>query len=179
MNHGPNAQLNDDRQLVDSSTFRVVLGQFITGVTVITAKGIDGTSVGATVSSFNTLSLDPPLILWSISLLAPSLKLFRASDSFAVNILAQDQSAIAKQFARPAANKFLGVETIEGLSSVPLIVGATAHLECVVEQRYPGGDHELIIGRVLLATKGRLPPLVYGHGKFGTFSISPDEGLTT
>jgi flavin reductase (DIM6/NTAB) family NADH-FMN oxidoreductase RutF len=178
MKNAPFARFKDETEVVDSKTFRAVLGQFVTGVTVITARGTDATAVGVTVSSFNTLSLAPPLILWSISLDAPSLKLFRSSNRFAVNILAQDQTAIAKQFARPAANKFHAIETTEGLSSVPLIAGAAAHLECVVEQRYPGGDHELIIGRVLRATKGHLPPLVYGYGKFGNFLISPDEGPT-
>jgi flavin reductase (DIM6/NTAB) family NADH-FMN oxidoreductase RutF len=171
-----NARVEEEVQTIDSSTFRAVLGKFVTGVTVITARGAEATAVGVTVSSFNTLSLDPPLILWSLSLFAPSLKLFRSSQRFAVNILAQDQSSIAKQFARPAADKFLGVETIEGLDAVPLIVGAVAHLECSVEHRYPGGDHELIIGRVLRATSSQLVPLVYGHGQFGNFLISPHEG---
>jgi flavin reductase (DIM6/NTAB) family NADH-FMN oxidoreductase RutF len=161
---------------LEPSTFRTVLGKFVTGVTVITACCDDGTTVGVTVSSFNTLSLDPPFILWSLSLHAPSLQLFRACDFFAVNILAHDQGAIAKQFAKPAADKFHGIETQQGLHGMPLIMNAAAHLECEFEYRYPGGDHELIVGRVLSASGSQIAPLAYGQGQFGHFVNSPLEG---
>jgi flavin reductase (DIM6/NTAB) family NADH-FMN oxidoreductase RutF len=156
---------------VDSTRFRAVLGKFVTGVTVITTRTADATTAGVTVSSFNTLSLDPPLILWSLSLNAPSLKLFRSSNYFAINILAQDQTALASQFSKPSADKFQGVATIDGLADVPLIVGAAAQLECRVENRYPGGDHELVIGHVMSASSTDRLPLVYGQGQFGNFSF--------
>jgi flavin reductase (DIM6/NTAB) family NADH-FMN oxidoreductase RutF len=166
----------NDIEGVDSATFRSVLGKFVTGVTVITAIDADATKrVGVTVSSFNTLSLDPPLILWSLALSAPSLPVFRTTDRFAVNILAHDQGGIATQFAKPHPDKFRGITTAHGLGSVPLIVEAAAHLECRVEQRHPGGDHELIIGRVLRAAGSHRIPLAYGHGQFGNFSIPSKE----
>ncbi len=155
---------------VDPKSFRSVLGRFVTGVTVITTRAPGAQVAGVTVSSFNTLSLDPPLVLWSLALLAPSLRTFRASERFAVNILASDQRSVAVQFSRPAADKFLGIRTVDGLAGVPLIASASAHLECVVEQRYPGGDHELMIGRVVRASASERTPLAFGHGLFGTFS---------
>lgn len=89
---------------VDAATFRSALGRFVTGVTVMTARAADGRLAGMTASSFNTLSLDPPLILWSIALKSPSLEVFRAAGRFAVNILAQDQQALARQFSHAAPN---------------------------------------------------------------------------
>ncbi len=157
---------------VDPAIFRSALRRFVTGVTVITTRCSDAVAAGVTVSSFNTLSLDPPLILWSLALASPSLEIFRASTRFAVNILAENQSNVAMQFAKPAKDKFLNIETAPGLGAVPLIAGSVAHLECLVEQRYPGGDHELIIGRIVRAATTERTPLVYGHGKFGNFLIN-------
>jgi flavin reductase (DIM6/NTAB) family NADH-FMN oxidoreductase RutF len=157
---------------VDPPALRATLGRFVTGVTVITTRCPRDNTAGVTVSSFNALSLDPPLILWSLSLNAPSLKVFRDSERFAVNILAEDQSAIALQFARSAPDKFADVETTAGIGGVPLIDGAVAHIECTVEHRYPGGDHELIIGRIVRALANEKTPLVYGHGKFWNFPVN-------
>jgi flavin reductase (DIM6/NTAB) family NADH-FMN oxidoreductase RutF len=165
----PNLHSTGELGAVDPATFRSVLGRFVTGVTIMTTRCPRNAIAGVTVSSFNTLSLDPPLILWSLALTAPSLAVFRDAKRFAVNILSDDQSAVAMQFARHASDKFVGIETIAGLGAVPLIVGAVAHLECDVEQRYPGGDHELIIGRIRRAFASHRTPLVYGHGKFGNF----------
>jgi flavin reductase (DIM6/NTAB) family NADH-FMN oxidoreductase RutF len=172
----PSSLIHD--QTVDANAFRSVLGCFVTGVTVMTTKAPDGTVAGVTVSSFNTLSLSPPLVLWSLALQAPSLKTFRAARRFAVNILAQGQSAIATQFARPAADKFFGIALEAGLDDVPLIAGVAAQLECIVEQRYPGGDHELVIGRVVRANAFDHKPLVYGQGQFGDFSVTIAEGTS-
>jgi flavin reductase (DIM6/NTAB) family NADH-FMN oxidoreductase RutF len=170
--------VQDISQTVDSYAFRSVLGRFVTGVTVITTKAPDGTVAGVTVSSFNTLSLDPPLVLWSLALQAPSLKTFRAAQRFAVNILAQNQSAIALQFAKAAPDKFRNIPLDYGLDDIPLITGAAARLECTVEQRYPGGDHELVIGRVVRVHAFDHKPLVYGQGQFGDFSIAKSEGTS-
>jgi flavin reductase (DIM6/NTAB) family NADH-FMN oxidoreductase RutF len=170
----PSAQ--NGHQTVDAAAFRTVLGRFVTGVTVITTKAPDGAAAGVTVSSFNTLSLDPPLVLWSLALRAPSLKTFRVAERFAVNILAQNQSTIALQFAKPAPDKFRDVPLEFGLGGIPLITGAAAQLECTFEKRYPGGDHELVIGRVVRAHAFDHKPLVYGQGQFGDFSISKSEG---
>lgn len=158
-----------DETAIDPSTFRSTLGRFVTGVTVMTSRTTDGRRAGVTVSSFNTLSLDPPLILWSIAVAAPSLAVFRDAGRFAVNILAHDQQAIALQFARSAPDKFAGVETVDGLGGVPLIAGAVAHLECDVADRHPGGDHEIIVGRLTRMSAHDRDPLAYHRGRFGHF----------
>ena len=154
---------------IDPLALRGVFGRFATGVTVVTAVAPDGERAGVTVNSFNTLSLDPPLILWSLALHAASLPVFRAADRFAVNILADDQAAIARQFARPAPDKFVGVALKPGLGDMLLIEGAIAHIECAVARRDPGGDHELYIGQVLRASATDGGPLVYARGGFGQY----------
>ncbi len=152
----------------DPPTYRDVMGSFPTGVTVMTILRGDGTRIGVTASSFNTVSLDPPLILWSLALKAPSLAAFREAEFFAVNVLAAEQADVALQFARPSEDKFAGVETIAGQSGVPLIRGALAHVECRIAARYPGGDHEIMLGEVI--TLGRRVeegvPLVFQRGAF-------------
>jgi flavin reductase (DIM6/NTAB) family NADH-FMN oxidoreductase RutF len=154
------------------AAFRHALGRFVTGVTVMTTCLPSGVRAGVTVSSFNTLSLDPPLILWSLALKTPSLPVFLESGYFAVNILASDQSELALQFARHAPDKFVDVRISDGLHGVPLIEGAVAHLQCRMQQRLQGGDHELIIGRILKADVHERAPLVYGQGRFGRFSVA-------
>lgn len=146
--------------------YRKVMGCFPTGVTIMTTVLTDGTRVGMTASSFNTVSLDPPLILWSLALKAPSLGAFRAADHFAVNVLAEGQDALALQFARPSEDKFAGVQTRTGRSGVPLIQGALAHIECRVSARHAGGDHEIMLGEVIGLSQGPGDPLVFRGGRF-------------
>lgn len=155
---------------VHPAEYRTVLGRFATGVTVMTTVCPQGRRAGVTVSSFNTLSLDPPLVLWSLALKAPSLSVFRDAGRFAVNILAEDQAGLALQFARGADDKFLGVATTEGLGGVPLIQGAVAHIECEMERRDDGGDHELYIGRTVRTHSSDRHPLIFAKGRFGQFT---------
>ncbi len=155
---------------IDPATYRSVLGRFVTGVTVITARGPDDRTVGLTVNSFNTVSLDPPLVLWSLALKSPSLAVFRAQNWVAVNILAHDQRDLALRFSKPAEDKFRGVAVQEGLGGAPLLVGATACLECRIRHRYPGGDHEIIVGRIVRTEASDRPPLVFHRGQFGAFT---------
>jgi 3-hydroxy-9,10-secoandrosta-1,3,5(10)-triene-9,17-dione monooxygenase reductase component len=154
-----------DLRPCDPALYRAVMGAFPTGVTVMTA--FDGTDrCGVTASSFNTVSLDPPLILWSLGLKAPSLSTFRTAGHFAVNVLADTQRDIAMQFARPSADKFAGVDTFTGLTGAPLVRGALAHVECRVWSRYPGGDHEIMLGEVVSLRRGDGAPLVFAAGAF-------------
>jgi len=156
---------------VEASAFRVALGRFLTGVTVVTTRAADGRVAGITVSSFNTLSLDPPLVLWSISLSSPSLPIFREARRFAVNILAAEQQTLARQFAFGAPDKFAGVETRQGIGGVPLLAGAIAHLECDLVDLHPGGDHEILVGKLIRADAvADRPPLAYHRGRFGAFA---------
>jgi flavin reductase (DIM6/NTAB) family NADH-FMN oxidoreductase RutF len=146
--------------------YRRVMGCFPTGVTIMTTGRDNGTRVGVTASSFNTVSLDPPLVLWSLALKAPSLESFRAFDHFAVNVLAADQRNLALQFARAAEDKFAGVAIHAGITGAPLIDGALAHIECRVAARYEGGDHEIMLGEVLGLRRQDGEPLVFQGGGF-------------
>jgi flavin reductase (DIM6/NTAB) family NADH-FMN oxidoreductase RutF len=158
-------------QPCDAAIYREVMGTFPTGVTVMTLGRNDGFRLGVTASSFNTVSIDPPLILWSLSLRAPSLASFREHDLFAVNVLRSDQRNIALQFARPSDDKFAGIMMESGTTGLPLISGALAHIECRVAARYPGGDHEIILGEVLALCRTEAAPLVFQRGAF--HAISP------
>ncbi len=151
--------------------FRDVVGAFPTGVAVITTSA-NGQRAGVTVSSFNTLSLDPPLILWSLALTAPSLPLFRAAGRFVVNILAEGQEEIALQFARAAEDKFRDIGLVSPDGILPAIEGAAAHLICDLHALQPGGDHEILIGRVSQALHDPQPPIVFHRGRFGGFQVA-------
>ena len=143
--------------------FRDTLGQFATGVTIMTMVGPKGDPIGITVSSFNSLSLDPPLILWSIAKDSVSFEYFRVEDSFAVNVLAEDQEDLAISFSKTGEDKYQGVEMLSGLDGVPLISGCVVYFECKVDARHPGGDHDIIIGRVRrIFNVGRAPLLFHG-----------------
>ncbi len=160
------AHVTTDLQPCNPTTYRDVMGAFPTGVTVITLGRNDGFRLGVTASSFNTVSMDPPLILWSLALRAPSLVHFREHDLFAVNVLGSDQRDIALQFARPSDDKFAGIAMETGTTGLPLIAGALAHIECRVAARYPGGDHEIMLGEVVALGRGDAAPLVFQRGSF-------------
>lgn len=143
---------------------RDVLGSFTTGVVVVTTVGDRGRPIGLTVNSFNSVSIDPPLILWSLSLKSPSLHAFRAHNWFAVNILAEDQERLCRQFATPSVDKFLNVRFDLGETGVPVLHGAAAYLECSTYARYPGGDHEIYLGEIQAMRDYGLAPLIFHRG---------------
>lgn len=150
----------------DAREFRNVLGAFVTGVTVVTTRDAQGTPFGLTANSFSSVSLDPPLILWSQSLAAPSYPVFRDAERFAISILAEHQSDVSQHFARGGADKFSGVETESGHSGLPLISGAAAYLECRRVTSYPGGDHAVFLGEVEHIAQAPLRPLAFGRGRY-------------
>ena len=165
------AVATDSRAEGRSSSFgsrelREVLGCFATGVAVVTTVGDGGVPVGVTINSFNSVSLNPPLVLWSLSLAAPSLSAFRNHRAFAVNILSEGQVHIGRQFARPAPDKFAGIDWQPGYRGVPLIAETAARLECRTWQRYEGGDHEIFIGEVIAMAATDKAPLVFPRGRF-------------
>lgn len=150
----------------DARELRQVLGSFVTGVTVITTVDGGGKAHGLTANSFSSVSLDPPLILWSQSRAAPSHPVFRACERFAVNILADDQVDVSNRFARAADDKFAGSGVRPGLGGVPLIEGCAAHLECRLVNAFPGGDHMVFIGEVERIERHARQPLVFGGGRY-------------
>jgi len=157
-----------DEVRLDRRALRAALGCFATGIAVVTTRGAAGAPVGLTVNSFNSVSLDPPLILWSISLTAPSISAFRDYNAFAVNILAADQSALCTRFATPNPDKFSGVGWREGHLGVPLIEGTVAQFECSTHARHAGGDHEIYLGRVVALRSREGAPLIVWRGTFAT-----------
>lgn len=152
--------------LFSTLELRQTLGKFATGITVITVIDNDGKLWGLTVNSFNSVSLDPPLILWSLALETLGFVTFRDAKRFAVNILAEDQIAVSERFASCEPNKFVGIEVTQGLGGVPLLNGCGAVLECQREAAYPGGDHIILLGRVERLHRNPRPPLVFYESRY-------------
>ncbi len=151
---------------VDPRVLRNALGQFATGVVIVTAAAGTG-AVGMTMSSFNAVSLDPPLVLFSVDKRAHSLPALRAARGFAVNILGVDQQALSDRFARAGEDKWHDVTHVPGLHGAPLIAGALAQFECAPFARHEGGDHEVFIARVLRFTaSGGGRPLLFFGGRY-------------
>lgn len=157
-----------DRSLpaTDPAHFRHCLSRFATGVTIVATRGLQGGYVGLTANSFNSLSLDPPLILWSLGARAGSLDAFMAQRHFSVSVLAFDQIDMARRFASRRADRFDGVAVHEGLDGVPLIDGAVAWFECERAAQYAHGDHWLFIGEVKRCALSDGSPLIFRHGEF-------------
>ena len=152
--------------LSDTRDLRNALGRFATGVTVVTARGPDGTAAGVTVNSFCSVSLDPPLVLWCLCKRAPSGRVFLKSTHFAIHVLAEDQAELSTRFSRPSANKFAGLVLTQGLGGAPLLEGAVARFQCRLEQRHDAGDHYIMIGRVEDYTHAAGSPLVFHTGAY-------------
>jgi flavin reductase (DIM6/NTAB) family NADH-FMN oxidoreductase RutF len=152
-----------------ASEFRQALGMFATGVTVVTARTADGTLVGLTASSFNSVSLAPPLVLWSLGRSSGSMPALDTGSHYAVNILAADQKALAEQFAQKKTDRWLNVEFTEGASGVPVLAGCAATFECFNRSRYDEGDHVIFVGEVERCThREGAAPLLYHGGRFYT-----------
>lgn len=154
----------------DQRALRDALGAFVTGITVITACTPEGERLGLTVNSFNSVSLDPPLILWSLSLYSPRLKAYERCSHYAVNVLAADQAALSQRFASSQPDRFDGVEVAAGRNGVPLIPGCCAWFECRNEARHPGGDHVIFVGQVERIARSARAPLVYFGGAYASLA---------
>ena len=140
---------------------------FATGVTIVTACTPDGVLVGLTANSFNSVSLSPPLVLWSLARTAGSMGAFSTGSHYAINILSADQQSLAKQFASKTGDRFEGVQFTAGMGGAPLLAGAAATFECYNRSRYEEGDHVIFVGEVerCACTTGASPLLFHG-GKF-------------
>ncbi len=154
---------------MDSQHFRAALGMFATGVTVITARSADGSLVGLTANSFNSVSLAPPLVLWSLARRAGSLPVFTHGSHYAINILAADQKELAQRFATRDIDRFAGLATEEGAGGVPLIPGCAAVFECANRSQYEEGDHVIFVGEVERCTaQPGAQPLIFHGGRYFT-----------
>ena len=156
---------NDDPS-IDLADFRRALSCFATGVAVVTTVDRQGGRVGMTISSFNSVSLDPPLVLWSIAENAYSYETFIGAEYFAVHVLTMEQQDLSARFARRGADKFAGLDCREGLRGVPILPEYAACFECRTEHRHAGGDHRIIVGRVLRLEDRESDPLIFYRGRF-------------
>lgn len=153
---------------------RSALGTFPTGVTVITAPATSNGFVGVTANSFNSVSLDPPLVLWSLDRQSLSLGSFRESGFFAVNVLAADQSDLSVRFARRGVDKFDGLDVDIGAGGCPLLHGCVAYFQCITEKIIDGGDHVIFVGRVIeFDYDPEAPALAFHRGEY--CSVEPAE----
>jgi len=152
----------------DSRHFRNALSQFATGVTVITTRLEDGSFLGLTASSFNSVSLNPPLVLWSLSQNANSLPVFTGNSHYVINILSAHQAALAEQFAKPAKNRFDNVAYTLSPTGLPVLAGTSAWFECHNRSRYPEGDHVIFVGEVECCDVSPQEPLIFHGGRFIT-----------
>jgi flavin reductase (DIM6/NTAB) family NADH-FMN oxidoreductase RutF len=161
------ARLQAQAPNFSKAEFRTALGMFATGVTIVTARTADGTLVGLTANSFNSVSLEPPLVLWSLSRTAASMPAFQAGSHYAINILGADQQALALRFAAKGVDRFADVKFVEGVGGAPLLAGAAASFECFNRSRYDEGDHVIFVGEVERCThREGASPLLYHGGKF-------------
>jgi flavin reductase (DIM6/NTAB) family NADH-FMN oxidoreductase RutF/DNA-binding IclR family transcriptional regulator len=150
----------------DAKELRQVLGSFVTGVTVVTTVDADGRRYGVTANSFSSVSLDPPLVLWSQATKSPSHPAFLEAPRFAINILAEDQIGLSNRFASSGIDKFANVDTDSGAGGVALLRGCCAWLECKVVSRLPGGDHVIFVGEIEAFRRTVRKPLVFGGGQY-------------
>lgn len=161
-------------ETLDPHAFRRALGNFATGITVVTAQSAKGERIGLTVNSFNSVSLDPPLILWSLDKRsADSMELIRNAGHFAINVLAADQLDLSNQFARPQKDKFNGIKFSEGMGRAPLLKECAANFQCELHQTIDAGDHWILLGRVLAFDDFGRAPLLYHQGAYSLVMPHP------
>lgn len=151
---------------VAPSALRSALGRFTTGVTIVSCLDPQGQPMGLTANSFQALSLEPPLVLWSLRLASVSLPAFRGAAHFAVNVLAESQVELSRRFASPAPDKFAEGAWSAGVGGAPVLSGCTAVFECELVDTRTAGDHVLFIGQVQRAFESPIAPLVYQSGRY-------------
>jgi flavin reductase (DIM6/NTAB) family NADH-FMN oxidoreductase RutF len=151
---------------VEARALRAALGRFTTGVTIVTCLDAQGAPVGLTANSFNALSLDPPLVLWSLRSPSANLESFRAASHFAVNVLAEAQVELSRRFASKTEDKFAEGQWSAGQGGAPVLAGCAAVFECATASQQDAGDHVLFIGHVLALMEAPLAPLVFQAGHY-------------
>lgn len=153
-------------QTLDTHAYRQALGAFTTGVTIVTTSDTEGMDVGVTANSFNSVSLSPRLVLWSLGRSSGKMAAFQSARHFAVHVLATDQEHLAKTFAQRGVDRFAGLQTRRGPDGIPLFDGCAARFECRTTFQYDGGDHLIFVGEVLSFEHWDREPLVFTRGRF-------------
>src|ERR1043166_2224286 len=170
----PANEFASDNSAIDPRDFRNALGTFATGVTIVTAMSVDGRPYGVTCNSFASVSLNPPLVLWSLGMFSQGLPIFQNASHFTVNVLDVSQQELALKFAKSSGEKFAGVEWRPGLGNAPIIAGCVAQFQCRAVNRYYGGDHIIFPGHGEAAGSTGQQPLLFARGGFGKFT--PGDG---
>jgi 3-hydroxy-9,10-secoandrosta-1,3,5(10)-triene-9,17-dione monooxygenase reductase component len=151
---------------IDNKTFRQALGAFTTGVTIVTTVDAAGAHVGMTANSFNSVSLDPPMVLWSIARSSTNFDAFVTARCFAVHVLAAEQEELATRFSKRGVDRFAGLPVSPGPEGIPLLDGCAARFQCRMAFRHEGGDHVILVGEVLALDLYEREPLVFKGGRF-------------
>lgn len=167
---------------VEPKALRNALGAFATGVTIVTTRSAEGANIGLTANSFSSVSLDPPMVLWSLAKTSGSIEAFRNAGHFAVHVLAADQDDLSGRFASKGIDKFAGLKLDLGPGDIPLLAGCTARFECRTSFQYEGGDHVIFVGEVVNLTHSERPPLIFHGGRYGMVikkeaPAAPAEGV--
>jgi flavin reductase (DIM6/NTAB) family NADH-FMN oxidoreductase RutF len=150
----------------DSRELRNVLGSFGTGVTVVTTLSNSGERIGLTANSFSSVSLDPPIVLWSLGKQSRNLPVFQESGRFVINVLGADQLHLSNQFAKPADDRFAGVEHSVGVGGLPVIHGCAANIECETLSAQEVGDHILFLGKIVRYSHMKKDTLLFCNGAY-------------
>jgi flavin reductase (DIM6/NTAB) family NADH-FMN oxidoreductase RutF len=166
----PANELASGNSALDPRDFRNALGTFATGVTIITAMAADGKPYGLTCNSFASVSINPPLVLWSLGMYSQGLPVFQNASHFAVNVLGASQQALATRFAKSSVDRFESVDWKPGLGQAPLLADSVAWFQCRAASRYYGGDHVIFLGAVEAYAYNRKEPLLFVRGGFGRFA---------
>ncbi len=164
-------------ETIDPRAFRDALGNFATGVTVITTHCEKVGKVGMTANSFNSVSLNPPMVLWSLARHSKALEFFRSAGKFCVNVLAADQVSLSDHFASKKTDKFADVKWRNGALGLPVLEGTAATFECETAFEYEGGDHMIFVGTVHKFTDSQRKALLYHGGKYAVSNLHPVNAL--
>ena len=152
--------------LNEPDDIRRAFGCYPTGVAVVTTVTPDGSRVGMTISSFNSVSLDPPLVLWNLANESCNYEAFAEAEHFAVHVLADQQAELSNRFAARSGDKFGGLECTDGVAGDPILPEFAACFQCTTEHRYPGGDHVIIVGRIVDFEDLMLDPLIFHRSSY-------------
>jgi 3-hydroxy-9,10-secoandrosta-1,3,5(10)-triene-9,17-dione monooxygenase reductase component len=155
---------------IDKKEFRSALAAFATGVTIVTTCH-EGVDVGLTANSFNSVSLDPPMVLWSLGKASMSLPHFAAASHFAVHVLSDDQEPLSARFAKRGADKFGGIPLYRGHHDLPLLTGCVARFQCRKLFEYEGGDHVIFVGEVVAFDHASKQPLLFHGGRYAVAAL--------
>src|SRR4030081_782143 len=169
INPDPANELASDSSVIDPRDFRNALGSYATGVTIITAAAADGKPYGLTCNSFASVSLNPPLVLWSLGIFSQGMSIFQNASHFAVNVLGASQQALATKFAKSSEDKFAGVEWTLGLGNAPVLADSVEIFHAAPPTRSYGGAYFFSVGAVKPYTYTRHEPLLFARGGYGRF----------